>query len=116
MRPALSPNDLAHLAAQLTGELHFDHTMRALYATDASEYQEMPVAVAFPRTEADVQTLVNFANQHRVGLIPRTAGTSLAGQVVGSGIIVDVGRFMNRVVSMEKSTRRVRVQPGVVRN
>ncbi len=72
--------DLPSLAARLTGELHYDRTMRTLYATDASEYQELPVAVALPKTEADVRELIAFANEHRIGLIPRTAGTSLAGQ------------------------------------
>jgi FAD/FMN-containing dehydrogenase/Fe-S oxidoreductase len=114
--PAVSPADLASLAARLTGELHYDHTMRSLYATDASEYQEMPVAVALPRTEADVRELVAFANQHGIGLIPRTAGTSLAGQVVGNGIVVDVGRHMNGILATDPTRRRVRVQPGVVRN
>ncbi|MEO6994176.1 MAG: FAD-linked oxidase C-terminal domain-containing protein, partial [Lacunisphaera sp.] len=68
------------------------------------------------RTETDVHALVVFANQHRVGLIPRTAGTSLAGQVVGSGLVVDVGRHLDRVLSFDAAARRVRVQPGVVRN
>ncbi len=108
--------DLSALAARLTGELHFDRTMRTLYATDASEYQELPIAVALPRTEADIRELIAFANQHGVGLIPRTAGTSLAGQVVGNGIVVDVGRHLNRIVSTDAAARRVRVQPGVVRN
>jgi FAD/FMN-containing dehydrogenase/Fe-S oxidoreductase len=108
--------DLSSLAARLTGELHFDVTMRKLYATDPSEYQEMPVAVALPKTEADVRELIAFANAHGIGLIPRTAGTSLAGQVVGNGIVVDVGRHMNRIVATDPARRRVRVQPGVVRN
>ena len=108
--------DLPALAARLTGELHFDDTMRKLYATDASEYQEMPVAVALPKTEADVRELIAFANEHGIGLVPRTAGTSLAGQVVGNGIIVDVGRHLNKVLATDAAKRRVRVQPGVVRN
>ena len=112
----VGPVDLRQLAARLTGELHFDRTMRALYATDASEYQETPVAVALPRTEADLRELIAFANKHDIGLIPRTAGTSLAGQVVGGGIVVDVGRHLNRIVATDAKTRRVRVQPGVVRN
>lgn len=116
MSTAPLSSDLQILAARLTGELHFDRTMRSLYATDASEYQEMPVAVAFPRTENDVRELVVFANQHRIGLIPRTAGTSLAGQVVGSGIVVDVGRHLNAVLAFDATARRIRVQPGVVRN
>jgi FAD/FMN-containing dehydrogenase/Fe-S oxidoreductase len=112
----LSNGELRALASRLEGELHFDHAMRTLYATDASEYQEMPVAVALPKTEADLRALLAFANHHGIGLIPRTAGTSLAGQVVGSGIVVDVGRHMNRTLELDAARRRVRVQPGVVRN
>jgi FAD/FMN-containing dehydrogenase/Fe-S oxidoreductase len=108
--------DLASLATRLTGELHFDRTMRTLYATDASEYQELPVAVALPKTEADIRELIAFSNAHGLGLIPRTAGTSLAGQVVGHGIVVDLGRYLNRIVATDPTKRRVRVQPGVVRN
>ena len=70
---------LDSLASRLTGDLHTGHLMRALYATDASEYQEMPLAVALPRSEGDVRELVRFAAQHRVGVIPRGAGTSLSG-------------------------------------
>jgi FAD/FMN-containing dehydrogenase/Fe-S oxidoreductase len=90
--------------------------MRSLYATDASEYQEVPLAVALPRSEADVRELVAFAARQRVGLIPRGAGTSLAGQVVGGGIVMDLGRHLNRILAFDAATRRVRVQPGVVRN
>ena len=108
--------DLSSLATRLAGELHFDHTMRALYATDASEYQELPVAVALPRTETDLRELIAFAHQHHLGLIPRGAGTSLAGQVVGSGLVVDVGRHLHRIIALDAARRRVRVQPGVVRN
>lgn len=112
---ASAPN-LSSLASRLHGELHRDHMMRALYATDASEYQEMPLAVAFPRDEHDVGELVRFAHAHGIGLIPRTAGTSLAGQVVGTGLVVDLGRFMNAIVATDAARRRVRVQPGIVRN
>jgi FAD/FMN-containing dehydrogenase/Fe-S oxidoreductase len=114
---AVSPSlDLSQLASRLTGDLHFDATMRTLYATDASEYQELPVAVALPKTEADLRELITYATTHHLGLIPRTAGTSLAGQVVGSGLVVDVGRHLNRILSIDAAARRVRVQPGVVRN
>jgi FAD/FMN-containing dehydrogenase/Fe-S oxidoreductase len=113
---APSPADFSQLASTLEGEIHTGQTLRLLYATDASEYQEVPLAVAFPRSENDLRSLIAFARAHRVGLIPRTAGTSLAGQVVGSGIVVDVGRHLNRIVAIDASNRRVRVQPGVVRN
>lgn len=111
-----SPADFTRLATTLEGELHTGRTMRLLYATDASEYQEVPAAVAIPRSEADLRQLLQFAAAHRLGLIPRTAGTSLAGQVVGGGLVVDVGRNLNRIIAIDAAARRVRVQPGVVRN
>ena len=107
---------LAALARRLDGELACDALAVTAYSTDASEYQEQPVAVAFPASEADVRELVRFAAAHRVGLIPRGAGTSLAGQVVGNGIVVDLGRSLNAIVALDVARRRVRVQPGVVRN
>jgi FAD/FMN-containing dehydrogenase/Fe-S oxidoreductase len=107
---------LNRLAASLEGDVHSDDLARTIYATDASEYQEQPLAVACPKSEADVRRLVQFAAEHRVGLIPRGAGTSLAGQVVGGGIVVDLGRHMNRIAALDVERRRVRVQPGVVRN
>lgn len=113
---APSPTTLSELATRLTGELHYDATMRTLYATDASEYQALPIAVALPYTEDDVRELILFANKNHVGLIPRGAGTSLAGQVVGDGIVVDLGRHLNRILSYDEESHRVRVQPGVVRN
>ncbi|MFA7343308.1 MAG: FAD-linked oxidase C-terminal domain-containing protein [Terrimicrobiaceae bacterium] len=104
------------LAARIAGELLTGGTMRKLYATDASEYQEMPAAVVFPKDESDVREIILFANRNRIGIIPRTAGTSLAGQVVGSGIVVDLSRHFNRILGIDKEARRARVQPGVVRN
>ncbi len=112
--PAAPP--LADLAARLQGKLLRDPVARTIYATDASEYQERPLAVALPETEADVQELIRFAARHRIGIIPRAAGTSLAGQVVGAGIVVDAGRHLNRILALDAAARRVRVQPGVVRN
>jgi FAD/FMN-containing dehydrogenase/Fe-S oxidoreductase len=107
---------LKHLSTDLEGELHFDHTMRALYATDASVYREMPQAVAFPKNEQDICKLVRFARDKGTSLIPRTAGTSLAGQVVGNGIVVDVSRHFTRILQIDEDRKTVRVQPGVVRN
>ncbi|MFM7205650.1 MAG: FAD-binding and (Fe-S)-binding domain-containing protein [Planctomycetaceae bacterium] len=107
---------LAGLARQLDGTLARDQATGVAYSTDASEYQERPLAVALPKSEADVRALVRFAAEQRVGLIPRGAGTSLAGQVVGGGIVVDMGRHLNGIVSLDVGRRRVRVQPGVVRN
>ncbi|MFM8496248.1 MAG: FAD-binding oxidoreductase, partial [Planctomycetia bacterium] len=107
---------LDRLAATLEGELSSDGLARTIYSTDASEYQERPLAVACPKSTADVGRIVRFAAEHRVGLVPRGAGTSLAGQVVGGGIVVDLGRHLNTIVALDVERRRVRVQPGVVRN
>src|ERR1700759_4375292 len=111
-----SHSDFQRLSAELEGVLHLDATMRTLYATDASVYREMPQAVALPRTENDICTLIRFAREHGTSLIPRAAGTSLAGQVVGEGIVVDISRYLTRIVAIDAEPRRVRVQPGVVRN
>ena len=111
-----STSNLRRLAADLDGSLHFDAMSRTLYATDASVYREMPQAVAFPKNEHDIRKLVAFARTHHTSLIPRTAGTSLAGQVVGKGIVVDVSRHLNRIIEIDAKHGRVRVQPGVVRN
>src|SRR5688572_10082777 len=109
-------NFLQQLAKDLEGDLYFDNTMRTLYATDASAYREMPLAVAIPANEGDIKRLIAFARENKTSLIPRTAGTSLAGQVVGNGIIVDVSRTFTRILEINKEERWVRVQPGVIRD
>jgi FAD/FMN-containing dehydrogenase/Fe-S oxidoreductase len=108
--------ELQKLEQTLEGELFFDTTMRTLYATDASAYREMPLAVAMPKSEADIKTLIHFARQHKITLIPRTAGTSLAGQVVGSGIVVDVSKHFTKILELNSKENWVRVQPGVIRD
>ncbi len=100
----------------LEGELFFDDAMRTLYATDASAYREMPLAVAIPKSVSDIQKLIAFANINNTSLIPRAAGTSLAGQVVGSGIVVDVSKYFTEIIEINAEEHWVRVQPGVIRD
>lgn len=107
---------LKNLATQLEGELYDDTTMRTLYATDASAYREMPLAVAIPKSIKDIQTLIHFAREQKTSLIPRTAGTSLAGQVVGNGIVVDVSKNFTQILELNTTENWVRVQPGVIRD
>jgi FAD/FMN-containing dehydrogenase/Fe-S oxidoreductase len=107
---------LTKFASELEGELHFDTVMRTLYATDASAYREMPTAVAIPKTVDDIKKLINFARENGSSIIPRTAGTSLAGQVVGNGIVVDVSKNFTQILEVNKQEHWVRVQPGVVRD
>lgn len=108
--------DLAQLAQTLEGELYTDKAMRILYATDASAYREMPLAVAIPKSKNDLKKLIQFAREHKTSLIPRTAGTSLAGQVVGNGIVTDVSKYFTAILELNKEEKWVRVQPGVVRD
>jgi FAD/FMN-containing dehydrogenase/Fe-S oxidoreductase len=108
--------NLQGLANQIEGKLFFDETMRTLYATDASAYREMPLAVAIPSTKQDIQKIIQFARDHKTSVIPRAAGTSLAGQVVGGGIIVDISQDFTQILSVDKVNKTAWVQPGVIRD
>lgn len=107
---------LLELKEQLTGNLYTDFLQRNIYATDASVYKEMPQAVCIPETKDDLLKLIKFASEQKTSLVPRTAGTSLAGQVVGSGIIVDVSKFFTKVLEINAQEKWVKVQPGVIRD
>lgn len=107
---------LSQLAKALEGDLYADHQMRILYATDASAYRELPLAVAIPKTVDDLRKLIQFARNEKTSLIPRTAGTSLAGQVVGNGIVVDVSKHFTKILDFDAAAKKIRVQPGVVRD
>ena len=109
-------NQLQNLKAKLEGELHFDDLMRKLYATDASVYRKLPLAVALPKSNQDIKHLIEFARTNETSLIPRTAGTSLAGQCVGEGIVVDVSKYFTRILDVNETKKTVTVQPGVVRD
>ena len=107
---------LSTLAAQLEGKFYYDDIMRKLYATDASAYREMPLAVAIPKTKQDLLTLIKFADAEAISIIPRAAGTSLAGQVVGSGIVVDISEEFRQIIQVNKEEGYAIVQPGVIRD
>jgi FAD/FMN-containing dehydrogenase/Fe-S oxidoreductase len=100
----------------LDGEYFTNEAIKRIYATDASAYREVPLAVAIPKTNEDLQKLIHFANEHKTSLIPRTAGTSLAGQVVGGGIVVDVSKHFNQIIEVNTEEGYAWVQPGVVRD
>jgi FAD/FMN-containing dehydrogenase/Fe-S oxidoreductase len=103
------------LASSLEGDLFYDELHKVIYSTDASVYQIKPIAIARPKSVTDIQMLVHFANEHQIPLTPRTAGTSLAGQTVGSGIIVDVSKYFTKIVALDQENKTVTVQPGVIR-
>lgn len=113
--------DFKTLQESFAGELYFDNSVthnaqKILYSTDASVYQEKPLAVAIPEDVNDLKELIKFANEFHTTLIPRAAGTSLAGQVVGKGIVVDISKYFDKVLEINEAERWVRVQPGVIRD
>lgn len=104
-----------------SGELYFNdssehNAIMMSYATDASVYQEKPLAVALPKTIDDIKRLIQFASSNNLTLIPRAAGTSLAGQVVGSGIVVDISKYFTSILEVNEKENWVRVEPGVIRD
>lgn len=108
--------DWKELAGVLEGPLATDEAHRILYATDASVYREHPLAVAFPRSEADLVACVRFAGKHGISITPRAGGTSLAGQAIGAGLVVDVSRFMRNIVEINVEEGYAIVEPGVIRD
>jgi FAD/FMN-containing dehydrogenase/Fe-S oxidoreductase len=101
------------LSQSIDGEFYSDRTHRIIYSTDASSYRELPLAVVIPRHKEDVRKVLAFARKHNTSVIPRGAGTSLAGQVVGAGIVVDISKYMNRILEFNRDERWITVEPGV---
>lgn len=116
LTPIIDKVSLEQLSGFLEGQLFFNDTMRVLYATDASVYKEYPTAVCYPKNKKDIQLLIEYAKQHKIPLIPRTAGTSLGGQVVGNGIIVDVSKHFTQLIEVNKEEKYCIVQPGIIRD
>ena len=93
-----------------------DTLTRKLYAQDASMYEELPDGVSFPKSISEIQNLVKKANREHFSITARSAGTSLAGQTTGSGVIMDVSRFMTKIVEIDPVERKAIVEPGVIRD
>jgi FAD/FMN-containing dehydrogenase/Fe-S oxidoreductase len=104
------------LSALFGDRFQDDNLSKILFATDASAYREIPAGVVFPKDKQELSELVKIAGSFRLPLIPRAAGTSLAGQVVGNGLVVDVSRFMTGITELNTEEKWVRVQPGVIRD
>ncbi|MHB1037694.1 MAG: FAD-binding and (Fe-S)-binding domain-containing protein [Pirellulales bacterium] len=114
----LTPAQLEKMANSLTrevaGEVFLDVHRRALYGTDASLYQIRPLAVVVPKTVADVAVAVRTAAEFGVPITPRGGGTSLSGQSIGPGLVLDFSKYLNRILELDPESRTARVQPGVV--
>ncbi len=102
------------LAGALRGEVRFDATTRAAYASDSSNYRQVPLGVVFPFDHADVQAVARITAEARAALLARGAGTSLAGQACNEAVVVDMSRHMTRVLDIDPARRLAIVEPGVV--
>lgn len=103
----------AELSARIQGEVRFDDVSRMLYSTDASNYQIEPVGVVIPRNTDDVIAAVEMAASHNVPILPRGGGSSLAGQTVGAALVIDMSKYMNRVLAFHPQDRAITVEPGI---
>ena len=101
------------LKNSIRGDVYDDPITLGIYATDASIYQIIPLAVVCPKDESDIRTCLDIAHRFHVPILPRGGGTSLAGQTVAEAIVLDFSKYMNKILSFEENT--VTVQPGVIR-
>src|SRR3954470_207093 len=102
------------LRRRVAGEVRFDPGSRALYATDASNYRQVPIGVVVPRTARDVIEAVACARELSAPVVARGGGTSLAGQCCNVALVIDYSKYLNRLLWLDPKTRRARVQPGLV--
>src|SRR5664279_4155805 len=112
MNTRVKSSDWERLSAKLEGDFYQAGPWKVMYATDASAYRSIPEAVVRPKNSNDISTLLQFAGETGTALIPRAAGTSLAGQVVGEGIVVDISKYFTRILELNTTERWVRVEPG----
>ena len=112
--PQTNLTDLTRELQQRTrAEIRFDRITRILYATDASNYQIMPVGVVIPRTIEDLVATMEICAAHNAPVLPRGGGSSLAGQAVGEAVVIDTSKYLREIVKLDLSAREVRVQPGL---
>ncbi|HEB62517.1 MAG TPA: FAD-binding oxidoreductase [Bacteroidetes bacterium] len=105
---------LKNFKKEIKGEVYDDDLTRGIYSTDASIYKIMPKLVVVPKDEDDVLTTIKFASEHKISLLPRGGGTSLAGQTVGDSIVLDFSKYMTNILEFNEKEKWVRVQPGLV--
>src|SRR5262245_18762483 len=103
-----------YLRRHLAGEVRFDDTSRRLYSTDASHYAITPLGVVIPKNADDLTATVQIASELGVPITARGGGTSLSGQSIGPGIVIDCSKYMNNIGEVDVTGRKVRVQPGIV--
>ncbi|SDG97971.1 FAD-binding and (Fe-S)-binding domain-containing protein [Psychroflexus sediminis] len=104
------------LSTSLDGQLYIDELHKLIYATDASVYREIPVAVVYPKSISDLKKIIEFTYKHQLSITPRAAGTSLAGQCVTDGMVLDLSRHFTNEIEFDSNHKTIRLQPGIVRD
>lgn len=107
-------HNLNDLISLVSCEIYLDNTHRILYSSDASDYSERPLGVAYPRTKEDIRIILKFCYENSIPIIPRGGGTSLAGQVVGNGFVVDTSRYLTKIIEINSDEKYCWVEPGVI--
>ena len=102
------------LQGVLAGEVRFDAGARAAYASDASNYRQVPVGVVLPRSVEDIVAAVAVCREHGAPILARGGGTSLCGQSVNVAVVIDASKYLDKVVELDAAARTARVEPGVV--
>src|SRR3954470_13429872 len=102
------------LEKHIEGEVRFDDGSRALYATDSSNYRQVPIGVVIPKTREDVVRTVEICRRHDAPLLPRGGGTSLAGECCNAAVVIDFSKYLNRVIAIDPERRLARVEPGCI--
>src|SRR6266498_3271412 len=113
---ALHSDFINELRKHFTGDIRDDLASRILYSTDASIYQIEPLGVVFPKTQDDLHAAVELAAKYKVPILPRGAGTSLAGQAIGSALILDCSRWLDSLIGLDAEAKTATVEPGLVLN
>src|SRR5438270_10896547 len=102
------------LRRHISGEVRFDNGSRALYATDASNYRQVPIGVVIPRDADDVIQTMAITREYGAPILARGGGTSLAGQCCNVAVVLDTSKYMNRIIDLNPQKRNARVEPGPV--
>lgn len=110
----MKPEQIKNFKDSINGEVYDDDLSLGIYSTDASIYKIIPKLVVVPKDEDDVLNTIKYANEHKISLLPRGAGTSLAGQTVGESIVMDFSKYMTKIIEFNEKEKWVRVQPGLV--
>ena len=104
----------AELSRRITGEVRFDDATRAIYATDASNYRQVPIGVVIPKTQRDVIATIAVCRQFSAPVLSRAGGTSLAGQCCNVAVVIDWSKYLNRILELNVAERFARVEPGTI--